>query len=538
MAKKEVVFENDRYKGKKLDSETCMKLEQLLRLDEAGGYVKDLKNCIFDLPSSSVETIRSFKSGDVVELERGELTDMQTIGVAYMYFAKSLILGDSVGLGKTIEVCGLCNVLETALAKEGYEFRFLYLTNKNLLGQAQKEFIRFTGNYVTTLQGLKDDVQKFIKENSEEVLHSVVGSHSLLTSVHFQDFMRYYEEQMGGNPFDLLVIDESGDILKNTNTKTYKDAKVIADMFDRVILLNATPFEKELRMFYSQLNFIDSTLLPTKTDFSKEYEIMDYSSWRYPVFSGKYKNAERFRDLVSYRYLSRTRKSIGAYMKNCTAKAIIVPLSKEQKYLLSVSSMPTMVYDCPSYFDMGVDTDVDTTPKLRALLNLIDGEFSEERSILVYARYKEAQSAIKFLLDCNGIDSRVMNGETPRNLRERFIDSFKLGEYRVLVTNVQKGLNFGNCNVCIFYDYDPNPNNMVQFEGRMTRTFNIEGKHVRLIVSEKEELKTFKNIIADRAKASDLFAGSDFSCVMSLLLKDKSLFNAVDEEEDLVVIDE
>ena len=89
---------------------------------------------------------------------------------------------------------------------------------------------------------------------------------------------------------------------------------------------------------------------------------------------------------------------------------------------------------------------------------------------------------------------------------------------RVLITNVQKGLNFGNCDYCIFYDFDSNPNRMVQFEGRMTRSYNIENKHVFLLVSRGKELKNLKKVVANRAKASDVFAGSDFSCVLSILL--------------------
>ena len=94
-----------------------------------------------------------------------------------------------------------------------------------------------------------------------------------------------------------------------------------------------------------------------------------------------------------------------------------------------------------------------------------------------------------------------------------------MGDFRVLVTNVQKGLNFGNCNVCIFYSYDPNTNKMVQFEGRTTRSVDIIGKHSRILVSEGKEYNRLKKDIADRALASDMFAGSDFSCVLSLLLE-------------------
>lgn len=523
--KREVVYRNGKLKGSLLTDETCDKLDSLMQLDEQRGFVRELKSVIYDLTPSDVAMIKKQRSNSGVELVRGTLENTQTIGVAYMYFAERLILGDSVGMGKTVQVCGLCNLLESHMLKQALEFRFLYLTGKNLVEQARDEMIKFTGNYVETVQGVKDSVTKFCRNNWDYLESSVVGSHSLIRSLDFQEFMLHYYRDEGYNPFDVLIIDEAGDVLTNSTTQTYKAAKELAKMFDRIILLNATSFEKELRQFYNQLDFIDDTFLPTKTAFQKEYEVYDYGVGPYPQFSGKYKNAEKFRKEVGYRYLARTRKSAGATMTNCSADVIVSSLSVEQTELLKMVSMPNMVYDCPSYFKMGVDTNVDTTPKLGSLMWLLQGKLKNERSILIYARYKESQACIAECLQEYGYDSYILNGDSPQDLRNAIIDKFKLGDIRILITNVQKGLNFGNCNHCIFYSYDPNPNRMVQFEGRMTRTYNIDNKHVYLLISRGNELKTFKKIVADRAKASDIFAGSDFSCVLSILLDGDQMAN-------------
>ena len=101
--KKEIVIKNGRYAGKYLTDKDCSRLESLLKLDESRGCVEDLKHVIYDLPSSVVEEIKAF--GSVVSedsLRIGTLEDSQTVGVAYMYFAKRLLSGGSVGLGKTV----------------------------------------------------------------------------------------------------------------------------------------------------------------------------------------------------------------------------------------------------------------------------------------------------------------------------------------------------------------------------------------------------------------------------------------------------
>ena len=58
---------------------------------------------------------------------------------------------------------------------------------------------------------------------------------------------------------------------------------------------------------------------------------------------------------------------------------------------------------------------------------------------------------------------------------------------------------------------------MIQFEGRITRDFNIVDKHVYMIVTKGDEKRKLLTEIARRAQASSEFAGSDFSMVLDLL---------------------
>jgi len=523
--KKEVTYYNGRYKGNKLTEEDCDKLEGIIKLSSKNGCIEDLRNIIYDLNPSDVNLIVETGSTEFVEMRKGTLTDEQTLGVAYLYYAKRAILGDSVGLGKTVQICGLCNLLESQATKNGLDFRFLILTEKTLVNKTKNKAIKFTGNYVESLFGEKDNILKFSKRHKGVLPPNVVGTHSLLNSVYFQDYVRGFIEEYGYNPFDILIIDESGDVLTNSATKTYQSALYFEGIFEYIIMLNATSFEGKLEHYYNQLNYIDNTLLPTKTEFEKKHKIYTYGVMPYPVFSGKYKNGEEFKNLVGYRYFQRTRKSLGAKMVDCSVEVYVSDLSPMQKSLLSKVSIPNMVYDCPSYFSNlipGLETNPETTPKLQDLLEII-GTIPQEEPILIFTRYKEAQRCIYDLLCDLDMSCDMMNGDTVQKVRDDISTRFELGDLKVLITNVQKGLDFNNCNHCIFYDYDPNPDRMVQFEGRMTRERDIIGKNVYLILSRGAELRTFKNAIADKAQASDIFAGSDYSCVLSLLLDENRL---------------
>ena len=113
-----------------------------------------------------------------------------------------------------------------------------------------------------------------------------------------------------------------------------------------------------------------------------------------------------------------------------------------------------------------------------------------------------------------------MNGDTPSEERHEIVEGFKDNKFSVLITNVQRGLNFGNCNFVIFYQF-PSVGKAVQFEGRITRQENIVGKHVYILLSAPKELKRFKTLLTDRAKALNAFASTDYSMLLGLLLKDK-----------------
>lgn len=71
---------------------------------------------------------------------------------------------------------------------------------------------------------------------------------------------------------------------------------------------------------------------------------------------------------------------------------------------------------------------------------------------------------------------------------------------------------------CIFYSIEPNPGKMVQFEGRMTRSFDIYGKHVYILASKGKEYRNLDTTIRNRAKAMSDVTNVDYSIVLSLLL--------------------
>ena len=568
MQAKQITYYNDRYQGS-LTEEQCKKLEVLIQLDKENGVIKDLQHVIYHLSDEDVDHIINTESAKGINKPLGTLRDEQTIGVAFMFNAMRCILGDSVGMGKTVQTAGLFNLLRKAkeryilstlkgkgysvpakldetydsiemilsmlpheeidrinkeLKAEGKEeirpFRYLVLTEKNLAHQFRKELVKYTGEYVELIaSGEQKVIEKYVDKNppTDYAKYSVVGTHALLTTAGFIAWVEQNRQYGKGFPFDVLVVDESSCLGGKKSNLIVNGFKEIAKYFSRIVFLNATPFETKLDIFYQQLNLLDPQMLPTRTNFDKRYCVIDYRGM-YPKPTGKYKNQSEFKHLIGYRYFARTRKDKGAKMDECKGGIIYSPLSKVQKYWLSRSSLNRVVYDCPNHIDPRIDFIEENVPKLTSLRELLENECKDADSVLIFVHFKEAQYSLSTWLKQHGYSNRVLNGETKNADRAEIIEGFKQKKYKILLTNVQKGLNFGDCNYCIFYSFDPNPSKMIQFEGRTTRSFDIIGKTVYILCSLGREKKALDDVVKQRAKATADMTNTDLSVIMDLLL--------------------
>ena len=529
--KREVITYNGALRGKYLTESDCQRLDMLLSIWERGGSIPDLAGVITNLNSEEVNQV--LETGvPIEEPEKGRLRDYQTVAVAYAYFAKRCMIGSSVGLGKTVITAGLLNLLKIEKEKKegenGEKFSFLFLTDTNTIKQHEREFTKFTNMVCKATTGEKGRVAKLLGNTGLDERPNIIGSHSLLTQALFFDAVEEYRNKWGKNPFDIVVVDESSRVgvatgpFGGVKSKLYANTKWLIKDLDRVIGLNATPFEKNLMTFFGQLNLLDDTLMPTKTAFIDRYVVTAYQGRAWAEPTGEYKNEEEFQDLIRYRYLNQTRKDIGGVIEESSAELIEVDLTDVQKKLLRETSMPHMVYDAPWYFDdneYGVNTG--STNKLKVLNEEVAKAVVERGNCLVYCHYKEAQYGVQYYLESRGdMTVEVLNGSMSFQEKNEAIDRFTSGETQVLVTNVQKGLNFNNCNDLIFYAPIGNPNTMVQVEGRITRELNIVDKHVKVIVTKGSEAEQFRKSIAQTALASETFAGADHSLVLNLLKKE------------------
>ncbi len=100
--KKVVTLYNGRYRGSFLTEEACDRLDMIRDAFDNGSYFEDLKKYLYDLDQTQIDDVldtrQSLEEG---ERPHGELSESQTVSVAFGVTAEKWLCGDSVGLGKT-----------------------------------------------------------------------------------------------------------------------------------------------------------------------------------------------------------------------------------------------------------------------------------------------------------------------------------------------------------------------------------------------------------------------------------------------------
>lgn len=454
--------------------------------DKAQEGYPEFMDSLLDLTSEQVDSVIATKSSLKESVNKGSLRWYQTYGVHFILAARSALIMDSVGLGKTATIASVINHVDELKRKtKGKPLRYLFLTEVGLVDQARRELIRFTGDYIATTTGDSKQVSAFIKEQKTlESPSGIVASYSAASSSH--EFMLWLANTVKlHGKFDYFFIDE-GSVLGSTNSDIYKACKTVRDKFvNHIVIMNATPFEKSIEGMYNQLNFLFPSAMPLKTTFE---ELFVKKSFQTHQILG-YKDPELFKLSTRFMTFGTARKELGVSIKNSTCEVALYKPSQYQNQLFSKTRYKRYVWDEPSWFDPELEVTPEVLPKLQVIEDLFKYRIGQDKA-LIYVHSVEAQNILVKFLEGLNIKALTINGEdnTPKKKAAK-LDEFHTGGYRVIVTNLKKGLNLGFLNHLIFYSFTGNSGITNQIEGRIVRSQDIHDKHLYLILSRREEYK-------------------------------------------------
>ena len=175
-----------------------------------------------------------------------------------------ILLADSVGLGKTIEV----GVLLAELIRRGKGKRILVVTTKSMMTQFQKElWSRFTIPLVRLDRAGIERIRQDVPADANPFHYYDKTIISVDTLKQERDFRVHLEKSY----WDIIVIDEAHNVaVRGTRSARAKLAELLGDRSDTMILASATPHDGRPESFASLMNMLNPTAIANPKEYGPE----------------------------------------------------------------------------------------------------------------------------------------------------------------------------------------------------------------------------------------------------------------------------
>lgn len=416
---------------------------------------------------------------------------LTTVSSVINRFKGRVLLGDEVGLGKTVEA-GMA-MLEYIM--RGLVKKVLILTPPSLVQQWEDEMKRkFNQDFIKA----DDPAFKKLGDQAWSNHNKVIASISTAKR-------KQHREQIVKEHYDLVIVDEAHH-LRNRNTQAWKFVNGINKKY--IFLLTATPVQNHLEELYNLITLLKPGQLKTYRYFKKNFiESKD---------GIEVKNADRLKGLISDVMVRNKRSNVDVQFTKRKAYTTTVELPSGQQALYDdISAFIRNKYreESPSIsrfqlknlqeqmgstftsmsrtlgklaanrnlsaFDQKalkryaeraqniVETETDNNPKVNQLISIVN-EF--DGKMLIFTKYKTTQHFLANLLKERGFKVAEFHGGLKRKEKEEQITYFKEQADVLVSTEVGgEGRNLQFCNGMINYDLPWNPMAIEQRIGRIHR---------------------------------------------------------------------
>jgi len=194
--------------------------------------------------------------------------------------SKGILIGDEVGLGKTIEAGLIWTELKTrynskrlivickAFLKTKWINEFRDKFGINLLNVTPKELVERLKNgnendsfsYVASYDGLRPPRSWSRDLDHDEVLTAVDSSR--------KELARFLDENQQRDLFDLVVFDEC-QYMRNERTMNYELGQLFSKTSMQVVMLSATPINNSSDDLFNLFTILDESLFPYRSEFPR-----------------------------------------------------------------------------------------------------------------------------------------------------------------------------------------------------------------------------------------------------------------------------
>lgn len=457
----------------------------------------------------------------------------QSIGTYHLLKVPRMVLGDSMGLGKTCQViAALCYIFD-----KNPKTPVIIFTTKSTLFQWASEFEKFTTNiravvvtgsqarrkklYEKYFQGLKegtgevDILNPGVEASGPQVL--VMGYDTLVrdwkqgaevTKVgNKTSLSRGYLDAMTLDLKDLTLVCDEAAALKNPSSQRSETFKILSSRATRAWGLTATLLKNNLMEGFGIYRALVPDLFGTKTSFMDFYchtRKIRRGMREVPIITG-YKNLESFRQRIDPYFLGRQKQEVSKELPALITKEITFELTEAEhlKYKEALNGIlelgdgtvkdysETKAMTSLIYAQQVVDSltllkfkegDTVLTPTLEeaslgdvsskeaALLDLLTEDFDGEK-VIVYTRFASHVPRLQALATKAGVKNVCITGSVKDKDREKAKKSFQEGDAQVIfITDAAtEAVNLQKASAMIFFNSPWSWGQYMQGLGRMIR---------------------------------------------------------------------
>lgn len=171
-----------------------------------------------------------------------------------------ILIGDAVGLGKTLEI----GILLSELIRRGRGERILVVTPRAVLEQFQREL--WTRFAIPLIRLDSSGIQK-VRQTLPSSRNPFSYYKRVIVSIDTLKNPARYKHHLKTQKWDIVVIDECHNLI-NRGTQNNELAKLLAAQTDALILASATPHNGKPESFAELVHLLDPTTIVDRTDYS------------------------------------------------------------------------------------------------------------------------------------------------------------------------------------------------------------------------------------------------------------------------------
>ena len=253
------------------------------------------------------------------------LYPFQTVGANFATKNKKVLIADLMGLGKTLQALGafikmknkdeVRNMVVICPASVKYQWAKEVLEKTDLTVTVLETPSRMTGK--NAIERANNSIAQFDELNKYDIC--ITNYETLLNEPIFNKMMEHN--------FDVVCYDECH-MLKNKDAKRSKKAYKLSQNIKSVIALSGTPLENRPPELYGVFKAIDPTIFPSWSAFASRY----IKFIRYGIIAG-YRNLPELRNKIQPYIIRRTLEDVAVQMPSKIFSTRVIDMTHDQKMI-------------------------------------------------------------------------------------------------------------------------------------------------------------------------------------------------------------